>query len=475
MVYWCIDCQLSVSIAAALVRVLAAIGGDARAQGLLSAIERRFVLSGWPHHAHGWVNLHVSRFVARVRRFGRAASAVSAAPIGAHMPIRFGCVGRFRGLLSFPRELFDAFPREAQLHLFDIEFNGGTADYLAGVASQYVALKGLGAIDAAAQAINGARLDVLLSANSKADAYDLLDRVDTPCVLNFCGGSDLLHHQRVSFNLHGQPQADYFVAGRRMFCGTTGRYFEPARVYSVRGYYDPRGLTLSPPKPWPARRPLMVFHGSLIKLAHDDVLHCLCAVLADDASVDFVIMGKDSGGALARIRRAAAGYHVAARVHYEGAFDSSRSGGGAVADPGWARLCEFLSDARLAPDPWPVGGGSSRFEAFAMGAPSVHMGVRFDAESWGRSQPSVVEVPHMMVREATAWNVAEYRALCGRCLGDESFATDVMEKQLQIARELADPTRLWPQVFAAYGEWLAANQISADHVAALAAGETLHS
>src|SRR5438552_2339388 len=77
---------------------------------------------------------------------------------------------------------------------------------------------------------------------------------------------------------------------------------------------------------------------------------------------------------------------VSSRVHYEGAFESARSKSGVVADHGWSKLCSYLADARLAPDPWPIGGASARFEAYAMGVPSVHMAVRFDEASWGRPQ-----------------------------------------------------------------------------------------
>lgn len=466
--YWCLDQHLTVRLAAASIAVAATLFGEGRAEGLVSAFERRFVLSGWPHHREGWVNLHLSRFVWRIRRVGRQAPQVAVMPVAARTPVRIGCVGRFRGLLSFPKALFAALPAGAQLHLFDLEYNGACAEYLSDVATEYVPINAAPHyVDAAAQAINAAGLDVLVNANSKIDAYDLVDRVATPCIMNFCPGSDFLHHDRVAFQLNGQPEADYFPVGRGLFCGTTGTFFGSVRVFPTRGYYDPRDMARGPHPPWSARKPLIVFHGSLYKLAHEDVLDCLFGLLADDSSVRFVVMGKDARGALERITRAGARWGVAARVHYEGVFDSTRSEGGVVADAGWQRLCRFLGDARLAPDPWPVGGGSSRFEAFAMGVPSVHMGVRTDPASRGRPQPSVVEVPHMMVRQAVAWSVDEYRALCERCLRDEAFAAAVMETELSIARELSDPARLWRQILECYREWLQSIGARVTHIDAL--------
>ena len=459
-VYWFAGTRAAVALVATGFAVATRLVGEMRAEGLLSVFERRFVISGWPHHGRGWVNLHMSRFLWRVRRFSARRPPIHVKPVAAgRTRIRVGCVGRFRGLLSFPKALFDAFPREAELHLFDLEYGGRCAEYLAAVTPRYVPIPGSD-IDMAAQAINAADLDVLLNANAKRDAYDLLDRIDTPCIVNFCPGSDILHHDRVAVQMNGQPQADYFIVGRRLFCGTTRRFFRDDYVYPVRGYYDPRDLSFVRQPCWAERKPLIVFHGSLYKLAHEAVLGCLFTLMAADSSLAFVMMGKDSADAWARIDRAAARYGVGPRVHYEGSFDAARSSSGAVEESGWRKLRSYLADARLAPDPWPIGGASSRFEAYAMGTPSVHMAVRFDQASWGRPQPSVCEVPHMAIPQAAVTTVDEYRTVCDRCLHDEPFAEALMADQTRLARELSDPERLWYQIFDGYREWLLASNRS---------------
>ena len=310
------------------------------------------------------------------------------------------------------------------------------------------------AVDVAAQAINAADLDVLVNANGKLDACDLLDRIETPCVLNICPGSDFLHHERVAIQMNGQPQADYFFVDRRMFCATTGDFVGHERLYPMRGHYDLRDIALGGHKGWAERRPLIAFHGSLYKLAHQEVLTTIFALLADDSTVEFVFMGKDSLDALARIGRTAGNLGVEERVHYAGTFDATRSATGTVLDPGWTRLKSYLADARLAPDPWPVGGASARFEAFSMGVPSVHMGVRQDPASWGRPQPGMIEVPHMATSRGVAWSVEEYGAISDRCLHDAAFADALSAEQFRIARQLSDPARLWQQVFDCYREWL---------------------
>jgi hypothetical protein len=465
-VYGALDSRWLVALTAVGLSTAARIIGRQRADARLEAFESRFVFSGWPHHGYGWINLHASRFVSRVRRHGRRPSA--AVKRVANRPrLRIGCIGRFRALLSFPHALFDGFPDGAELHVFDLAYDDVCGEYLSDTTPHYTPIRATDEMRAAAAAINAADLDVLLNANGKRDALDLLDEVETPCVLHFCPGSDLLHHPRVAVHMNGQPQADYFFADGGILCGTTGRPLGPERVYPTRGYYEPRDIRFGPVKRWAARQPLIVFHGSLYKLAAPDVLRVLFEILADDRSLTFVVVGRDSRGARSRIEEAARRYGVLDRVHFEGAFFHTRSAEGGLSDPVWRQLLEHLANARLAPDPWPIGGASARFEAFSLGAPSVHMGVRHDPASWGRPQPAIVEVPHMMVPAATASTVEQYAHIARRCLSDARFADDVADAQQRIARELADPARLWLQVFDAYREWLVATGHDAVHVEAI--------
>src|SRR5207253_4545739 len=109
------------------------------------------------------------------------------------------------------------------------------------------------------------------------------------------------------------------------------------------------------------------------------------------------------------VRRAAARHGVEAHVHYEGAFSGVRGADGSRDDPGWQKLLGYLGRARLAPDPWPIGGAAARVEAYAAGVPTAHLAVRFDEAAWGRRQDSLLEVEALLVPEATARTPEEYR------------------------------------------------------------------
>jgi hypothetical protein len=419
------------------------------------------VYRGWPGHQRWWPNQHLSRF------FGRARKWSGTTPVPQRLKrragaerLRVGCVGRFSGLLGFPREVFEAFPAEWDLHVYDVEWRGQHAPYLAQIAVEYVQVGGVGDVfrraqATAAQAINTADLDLLLVINHKSDAYDLLDLVETSCIVQQCTGIELLHHPKVSFHLCPQLQADYFMSGDRLFCGTTRAPLPGHPVYYGFIACDPRGLPPPPVNSWHERDNLILFHGSMYKAASAPFLETIYALLKADASLQFVLMGRDSGGSLALIDDLARRHGVAAQVHWDGAFHAGRDADGAVSDPGWQRLIANMRRARLAPDPWPVIGWSSRLEAMLLGAPTVHLALRTDPPTWGRMQPVVFDSPQLNVPAGTVSCVSDYFDRCRACLYDERFADRLIAEQLAVAATSVDFPAYWKQLGAARQKWVA--------------------
>ena len=444
------------STIAALLNAYARLRGHERAEALLGRLEMTIAYSGWPHHERGWINLHGSRWIADLRRArSRRAVALAEPP----RPVRrIGCVGRFSGLLGFPKQLMAACP--AELVIADIGYAGRHAPALRDVAAAYEAFDFDAAnrlsheIDRLAAFLRAQQVDLLINIGAKQDAAALLDVVDVPCVANLCAGSDLFHHPRVDIQLHGQPEADYFVRDSRMFCGTTAGWFSDQYVHDLTGFMDARGLALESGAPWSSREPLIVCHGSMYKFARPQFLDVICRLLAEDSSLRLVCIGKDDGGAVATILEHAARWNVAGRAEYLGEFSAMRNDAGEVTDPGWRTLIDLLRRARLAPNPFPLGGGSARFEAYILGTPTVHLGVRFDRESWGRPQPSTCEIPSLLTRAGTAWSIEEYGALARKCLGDGAFADVLAAEQLSRARIIADAPRWWRDVLDGHRQWL---------------------
>lgn len=458
--YRVLDTELLVAMTSGLLRGLAVVCRRPVDEGLLAMFERRLVVSGWPHQSRGWVNLDLSRFLQRVRR---RSVCRHQAPKVVHperrLPLRIGFAGRFSGLLGFPLDLFEACPPTVAPYVFDVEFGGRTASYLERVTAGYFSISRseggatLPSVASLAGPINAADLDMLVNVNSKGDAYDLLDAVTTSCIANYCSTSDFLHHEKVDVQLYWQPEADYLVRGSQLFCCTTERVASFGRIRQIRGFYDRRGMNESRVPLWKEREPLMVFHGSLDKLEGREYLTTMFDLLQEDKALQFVYMGKDNGTALKCVTETARRAGVAGQVHYEGEFSAVRGDDGAISDRGWSRMLSYLRRARLAPDPWPMGGGSSRCEAYLAGTPSVHMGLDLDRKNWRRRQYSVCELPLLLVSFGTATTIEHYRDLCRRCLYDEGFADRIIAEQLRLANVATDPAAWWDELVNVCQEW----------------------
>ncbi|MDQ7779191.1 MAG: hypothetical protein RDV41_05725 [Planctomycetota bacterium] len=392
------------------------------------------------------------------------------------------------GLLNFPKELFEGCPMDIELHVFDIQtYLGCRADWLRPATKAYEPvlcewvrsaprgdldrttdhrLTGPGMsrssqykaeVRRTAAMVNQANLDILLIASYEDHVYDVIDLVETPCIVHLCTGSDVLYHEKVSFQVYCQPQADFYVRGRHLFSAVTRSQFGDGLAYEGPAFYDRRGMDMTAPRPaWKERKPLIFWHGSLYKIASPRFLRCICRTLKADRDVQFVFMGKDDGRALSMVSEFARRTGVGSQVHYEGSVAVGRlDAEGRPIGNDTAKVLSFLTKARLWPDSWPMGGGAARFEAYASGTPSVHMGVRFDPDSWGRRQESNVELPAMMISRGTAFSADDYQALCVRCLHDEPFADALAAEQMAAARELSDPVAYWRRLLGFYKDWLA--------------------
>lgn len=411
-------------------------------------------LVGWPHHmGTPWINLDVSRGYWRVVRELRGDSARPLRPLTRGHILRIGVVANLGGSLIFPRELFEATPDGVEVHAFDIcadERDCGV--YLRSLVPSYDRIDP-GAPETIAQRIRDADLDLVLLDIYKSDVYRILDGLDTPCIVNLSTTVNLRFHSSVAFHLYFLEQADYLIRNDRIFRGTSRSWFSDHVVFTAFQPFDLRGLDPTQRLCWADREPLLVYHGKLYK-ASEAYLHCVFGLLRDDPELQFVAMGRDDGIALERIRTSAREFGVEERVHYEGEFRAIRNPEGRLNHPSWLALVELLGKARLAPDPWPLAGGCSRFEAYAAGAPVAHMGIRNDPEIWGRPQPAVTaDQPALAVTLGTAYSIDQYVSLCQKALYDAPFADALAHEQASLASRLADPSAFWRQLLDCYERW----------------------
>ena len=398
---------------------------------------------------------------------------------------RTGVLGQWVGY--GPRALFAAFPHSrAELHVFDMQApDGYRAEWLRNSAPHYTPLaleptkieesfqegwhdtgyeplktpRGASTLELASEAatiINAANLDLLMiyGQERKDYTYCLLDQLDIPCIVNLCNSVDLIHHEKVSYYIFTHPQADYYPQGTRLWNARTQQYFTDKYVYRGNLFYDTRGINLTGSVPgWEAREPLIIYHGALYKLAQSPSLEMTMALLSDDHRLEFILMGRTDGQnwQLHRIEKAARKYDVQGQVHYLGNLIARWDSTGTKVVPDWPIIVSYLRRARLYANPFPCGGGQARFQCYATGVPSVHMGVDFGiVRGWRRH---LLEVPAFLVPEGTAYTPTAYARLCRQCLYDASYANGLIQKQLQVARVASNPTAYWEQLLTSYEDW----------------------
>lgn len=415
--------------------------------------------SGWPRHERGWHNYDVGRFVWRVRR--TAAGAPRARPRRRALvrdgELRVACIGPFAHLTSYGTPaLFTCDVRGLERHVFDVEFRGVLDTYLRDFVPNYRAYSAADRVHQLASDVNGIAPDLILVIRMlDRETFELIDRLDAPCVAQICTGSALLYHESVDFHVLAQPEADYFVRDDRLFSGLARTYSGAERVFGGGSFFDREGLDPHRVRLWAEREPKIVVHGSLYKAASSGFLDVVLTLLQEDDGLSLVLMGKDDGWALDSITAAARRRGVAGQVLYEGAYLPVRGAGGEIEDPMRAAMLEYLRTVRLAPNPFPIGGGSSRIEAYGAGAPSVHMALRTDPRSWGKSQLTTVDAPFLNVDGGTATSIEEYADLCRRCLHDSEHADRLAARQADRFLQLTDPVRWWDEVLGFHRRWLA--------------------
>jgi hypothetical protein len=403
--------------------------------------------------AQGWVNLHASRFAATAEHavWGHPQVPVRRTESIAGRPLRVGVLANFHLTLGTQRPLFEAVPRaQIELHLFDRWAGHGGASYLAPFAASYHALKE-DSPERFADAINRVKLDLLLNVVPRSIAYRTFELIDTPCIAHVCTGSDLMHHPRVSYHLFTQPEFGYRVRNGEVFCDFTNRPFGGARAFDSWLVCDARGLDCGPRQPWRDREPLIVWHGSLYKLASPALLEVIFELLKTNPQARFQYFGRGRQAEL--IAAGAAAHGVAGRVHYGGVAGFARDQRGELQPETFADLFAALRRARLWPDSFPIGGGSARFEAYVAGVPSIHMAPTADPPRGPYQDGSLLELPWLEASQGVARSRAQYVEMAQRCLRDEAFAESLIAQQDAVAAKVLDAEAWWRHMRHCYGEW----------------------
>lgn len=362
-------------------------------------------------------------------------------PPSAQSKVKVGVLAKFSGTLSFGINLFESVPDNIETYAFDIPFGGSTLSALSSHVHSYMIVEE----DAEKAArINACGLDILINLDPKI-SHELLSRLTTPCIVNYLTGNIPLPHPKISFTSHPVEIAGYRLAHGRLYSEASGRLLSTDLVFPAQFLYDKRGFLAKDMPKWSERENLMFVHGSLYKLASPAYLDLVCTLLKDDPSLRFAFMGKARGNDLKIILEKATEWNVTHQVTYLGQFDSTRDQSGRIADANWELCIDMLKRARLVPQPFPYGGGSSRFESYVFGVPSISMDVGAFA---------YCNVNCLKVDVAMACDPFHYLSLSKACLYDESFSDSLQLLQKQAVESTSSSLQFWGSLLGTYELWL---------------------
>jgi hypothetical protein len=386
----------------------------------------------------------------------RPQRAAVAVPAGRR--VRLGVLAGFSGTLGISKELLAAHPPDVELFLYDLGYRG-TATTAYAEFAHYRQLR-LAAdfrgpdpsYVAAADAINADALDALVVMWARTSTLALLNLVDAPRIASLNGGSYLLVHPKCRAQTCVQLSPGFTVRDGRVVDVRSQRILPHYLVDDATFHYDRRGLPLPDParaRTVEGRAPLIVFSGSLYKLAKPVFLQVVANLLRSDPRRRFLYFGRPDPARKTFVdtffRRAG----VADRVEQAGSYVAMRNSDGSLQDAdGWARAVAVYRTARLFLNSFPLGGGSSVVEACLAGVPVAHLAFQ-DPEEWIRNRHLLdAWIPMITTIAGSATTPRAYEALCERLLTDDDFASTVLREQDALMQVACDEGAFWQRLMA---------------------------
>ena len=423
-------------------------------------------LLGYPFFRLGIPNnLHTAGLVQRIRR---AKMPFVAVPKRLSRPnvrqLRIGMVGELTFGGARPLSLTENFPAQHELFLFDA---GGKDRFgpipqrpnthfsrhdLGGDYSK-IASKTIGsgedyikAICNLTDEINTSKLDILIIANaSLEEKNDIATLCNTPCLVSHLMGSEPVYNTKIDFTLYAQANTWSYIKNHRLHSIFTNRPLPAEVCCNLAQHLYERNPSPLPDIPWEQREPLLFFHGRLAQIHSQGYLTLLAGLLENDRNLRFEFLGP---GDAKPVLQFFANRGLAGQVKYLGVIDKALYQTGDFHE----KIYSTLMRARLEPNPWPLGGGISRIEAYQAGTPTVHLRMNHHRD-WVTGA-SWVDLPDIEIPSATADTVEEYQLLCQKCLYDKEFAAKIRQEQHRVANRVVDAEAWWDRVIVLYREWL---------------------
>ncbi len=387
--------------------------------------------------------------------------------------LRIGHIGTIADFPFFPRKLFCDMPAGIELHHFETAREMTPEHHLHhteatsvhnvtlrwdnnlpsdGIASQPDYLH---RVEDLAARINNAQLDLLLVSEAGRELYDMLDRIDVPCIADMTVSCNACFHPNIDIQFYIHAMKEYVVQDDRLFCRDSMRPLRrPPFVVPYCLLFDTTGYD-GPPVPWAKRNHTLLFHGRLVKAAQPPFLKMVLDLLEEDSNLTWLLYGTESHDALNTIRTQAKRRGVEGRVDFRGKFTLERNPGGEIIDPAWHRFLSDMRHAKLEPTPFPMASGSARFESYTAGLPCVNLAIRPGPRHSRSAGETLIDIPAFYTPSATVTDHAAYFRTALHLLHEPELAAKVIAEQREVVQRLGSPRCFWQQILDAHARWLA--------------------
>jgi|688.fasta_scaffold11186_9 hypothetical protein len=286
--------------------------------------------------------------------------------------------------------------------------------------------------------INKDDLDFVVIADTMVFSACIASRLAATAIYYYSFGSGVLPKIERLTNILCQPQIDFQVRQNCVYSFNLMRNLEASRTISIAGYYDRRGIAIEPVNEYSANLKIVFYHGSIYKILNFSFLKSVSHILLSQVDLKFMFVGQGTVIQLLRLKLTLFILGISKQCLYLPHIKYSQGEFG--------NLGEILSKSLVFLNPWPVGAGAARFEAYASGIPVAHLEL-FDSQKLKKTKSrTVVDVLGFETKINKNRSIDDYVGFVLKAVNDSTFREKILDEQLENVEYLSSSTRWWNQV-----------------------------
>jgi hypothetical protein len=359
--------------------------------------------------------------------------------------LKIGLIGNLSGTSMTPISFLDFFASSNhKLYIYDVS-DGDALAKKSKYHYSYSYLPGKDKwknLEEICDIVNRDELDLVVIADTMVFSSCVASRVDAKAIYYYSFGSGVLPKISKLTNILCQPQVDFQTRENRLYSYNSMQNLQAARTILVAGYYDRRGIVIDPLNDSTKDIKYVFYHGSIYKILNYSFLKNVSQILSSQSDLKFIYVGHSTISEQLRIKLYLLFLGIYRKCLY---LPHNVYGQG-----DFGVLGEVLGNSLVFLNPWPVGAGAARFEAYAYRIPVAHLDLSVQHKLKKSKLNTVVDVLGFKTELNTNTSKVDYVDFVIKSINDLSFRKKVVEQQCKKVEYLSSSTRWWNQVIEDY-------------------------